>query len=249
MRMAIQKFPPEVALEQPMVNAWLTQLRTHILGVDTDAVVPTPKTVDASSALDDECAAKGGLCVVAFVKGDAAAEKKTVHAVAKSLYGKPFHFAIVDPTTQRSFAETFDIRNPVDYPTVTVMATRAMRFATHKGAFDAEDVKTFCEGVLSGKVKTWRFQEMPKLVEGGEKVEEVVEEDIVEEEFDLSDIMGEEVEGDAALSREELAARAEEELTKQQAEEAARQAEEAKKKATKAKKKRRRKKKKAKTEL
>ena len=29
-------------------------------------------------------------------------EKKTVHAVAKSLYGKPFHFAIVDPTTQRS---------------------------------------------------------------------------------------------------------------------------------------------------
>ena len=249
MRMAIQKFPPEVALEQPMVNAWLTQLRTHILGVDTDAVVPTPKTVDASSALDDECAAKGGLCVVAFVKGDAVAEKKTVHAVAKSLYGKPFHFAIVDPTTQRSFAETFDVRNPVDYPTVTVMATRAMRFATHKGAFDAEDVKTFCEGVLSGKVKTWRFQEMPKLVEGGEKVEEVVEEDIVEEEFDLSDIMGEEVEGDAALSREELAARAEEELTKQQAEEAARQAEEAKKKATKAKKKRRRKKKKAKTEL
>ena len=249
MRMAIQKFPPEVALEQPMVNAWLTQLRTHILGVDTDAVVPTPKTVDASSALDDECAAKGGLCVVAFIKGDAAAEKKTVHAVAKSLYGKPFHFAIVDPTTQRSFAETFDVRNPVDYPTVTVMATRAMRFATHKGAFDAEDVKTFCEGVLSGKVKTWRFQEMPKLVEGGEKVEEIVEEDIVEEEFDLSDIMGEEVEGDAALSREELAARAEEELTKQQAEEAARQAEEAKKKATKAKKKRRRKKKKAKTEL
>merc|ERR1719217_146036 len=219
-----------------MVNAWLTQLRTHILGVDTDAVVPTPKTVDASSALDDECAAKGGLCVVAFVKGDAVAEKKTVHAVAKSLYGKPFHFAIVDPTTQRSFAETFDVRNPVDYPTVTVMATRAMRFATHKGAFDAEDVKTFCEGVLSGKVKTWRFQEMPKLVEGGEKAEEVVEEDIVE------------VEGDAALSREELAARAEEELTKQQAEEAARQAEEAKKKATKAKKKRRRKKKKAKTE-
>ena len=45
------------------------------------------------------------------------AEKKTVHAVAKSLYGKPFHFAIVDPTTQRSFAETFDVRNPVDYPT------------------------------------------------------------------------------------------------------------------------------------
>jgi len=250
MRMAIQKFPPEVALEQPMVNMWLAQLRTHILGVDTDAVVPMPKTVDASSALDDECAAKGGLCVIAFVKGDAAAEKKTVHAVAKSLYGKPFHFAIVDPTTQRSFAETFDVKNPVDYPTVTVMATRTLRFATHKGAFDAEQVTTFCEDVLGGKVKTWRFQEMPKLVEGGEKVEEIVEEDVVEEEFDLSDIMGEEVEGDAALSREELAARAEEELAKQQAEEAARLEEEAKKKAAKAKKKRRRnKKKKAKTEL
>jgi len=102
------------------------------------------------------------------------------------------------------------VNNPVDYPTVTILAMRTSRYATHKGAFEQDALSEFCSNVLSGKVKTWRFQDLPKLVEGGEQVEEVIEE-IIEEEFDLSDIMGEEVEGEAALSREQLAARAAEE--------------------------------------
>lgn len=45
---------------------------------------------------------------------------------------------------------------------------------------------------------------MSKLVEGGEMVEEIVEEEIVEEEFDLSDIMSEEVEGEVVLLCEDF---------------------------------------------
>ena len=247
MRMAVQRYP-HPSLMQPVVNMWISQLRAHIMGADADVEIAMPKTVDTSEALDEECASKGGLCVVALIKGGDSAQEKIFHAVAKALYGKPFHFAVVDPTTQRSFASVFDVNNPVDYPTVTVFTSRQLRYATHKGAFEIDDVKEFCEHVLSGKVKTWRFQEMPKLIEGGEKVEEIIEEEI-EEEFDLSDIMGEEIEGDAALSREELAQRAEEEARKAAEEEEARKAAEAAAAPKKKKKKSKKKKKAAKTEL
>lgn len=247
MRMAVQRYP-HPSLMQPVVNIWISQLRSHIMGADADVEIAMPKTVDTSDALDEECASKGGLCVVALIKGGDSAQEKIFHAVAKALYGKPFHFAVVDPTTQRSFASVFDVNNPVDYPTVTVFTSKQLRYATHKGAFEIDDVKEFCDHVLSGKVKTWRFQEMPKLIEGGEKVEEIIEEEI-EEEFDLSDIMGEEIEGDAALSREELAQRAEEEARKAAEEEEARKAAEAAAAPKKKKKKSKKKKKAAKTEL
>lgn len=250
MRMSVQKYPVE-QLMTPIVNSWLQQIRDHVIGVDKDALVSMPMTVDTSAALDEQCAAKGGLCVVAFIKDDNAEHKKIIHAVAKALYGKPYHFAIVDPTKQRTFSSVFDVNNPVDYPTVTVLAMRTSRYATHKGAFDEIAVRDFCTDILGGKVKTWRFQEMPKLVEGGETVEEIVEEEIVEEEFDLSDIMSEEVEGEAALSREDLAQRAQEELETQARLDAI-LAEEAKLKeeaAKKAKKRRRKKKKSKKSEL
>ena len=245
MRMSVQKYPLS-ELSLPMVNAWLLEVRKRVIGVDKDAVVPMPKSVDTPSALDEECAAKGGLCVVAFIKNDDASQLMILHTLAKDLYGKPYHFAVVDPVKQRTFASVFDVNNPVDYPTVAILATRTSRYATHKGAFEREPLREFCANVLSGKVKTWRFQEMPKLVEGGEKVEEVVEE-IIEEEFDLSDIMGEEVEGEAALSREQLAAKAEEEAKA----EAARRAQEEAERAAAApkKKKKKRKGKKKKTEL
>lgn len=75
-------------------------------------------------------------------------------------------------------------------------------------------------------------------------------EEIIEEEFDLSDIMGESVEGEAAMSREELAAKL---AAEEAAAEAERKAAEAERKAAedaaKPKKKKKSKKKKAKTEL
>ena len=52
---------------------WITTLGWSnfacIIGVDKDTVAPTPEVVDRSSALDEECASKGGLCVVAFIRG------------------------------------------------------------------------------------------------------------------------------------------------------------------------------------
>jgi len=78
--------------------------------------------------------------------------------------------------------------------------------------------------VLSARVKTRMVQEIPRLVDGGEGAyePEVVED--VEEEFDLSDIMSEEVEGE--VSKAQAAARVERELAEEAAAAAAEKARE-----------------------
>ena len=69
---------------------------------------------------------------------------------------------------------------------------------------------------------------------------------MVEEEFDLSDILGEEVEGEAAMSKEQLAAKIERELEEEAAAAAAKAAEEEAAKAADTPKKKKKKKKKGK---
>ena len=108
---------------------------------------------------------------------------------------------------------------------MTVVSTRKNRFATYSRAFDAEGVGSFLEDVLAAKQRTRMIQEIPKLVPGGEEPEPEMEE-MVEEEFDLSDILGEEVEGEAAMSKEQLAAKIERELEEEAAAAAAKAAEE-----------------------
>ena len=68
-------------------------------------------------------------------------------------------------------------------------------------------------------------------------------EEMVEEEFDLSDILGEEVEGEAAMSKEQLAAKIERELEEEAAAAAKAAEEEAAKAADTPKKKKKKKKK------
>jgi hypothetical protein len=157
----------------------------------------------------------------------------------------------VDPKAQRSFASAFEVE-PADVPAVTVVSTRKNRFATYAKTFDAEGAGAFLADVLSAKQRTRMIQELPKLVEGGEAPAEEEEEAIVEEEFDLSDVLGEEVEGEAAMSKEEMAARIEKEIEEEAkaAKEAAEAELAAKKKAEKKKaKKKKAKKKAAKAEL
>ena len=84
---------------------------------------------------------------------------------------------------------------------------------------------SFLEDVLAAKQRTRMIQEIPETHARGEEPEPEMEE-MVEEEFDLSDILGEEVEGEAAMSKEQLAAKIERELEEEAAAAAAKAAEE-----------------------
>merc|ERR1719218_293854 len=251
---------PSRGLAYVEMHGWLQQVQMQILGKDLGqgdaarAQKPEPKPVrevDTPEAFDDACGSSA-LCVVAFVGGSGGdvdsdardAERAVIRAVAADKSDRPFSFVFVDPVAQRSFAAAFEV-TASDAPAVTVVSTRKNRFATYARAFDAEGVGSFLEDVLAAKQRTQMIQEIPKLVPGGEEPEPEMEE-MVEEEFDLSDILGEEVEGEAAMSKEQLAAKIERELEEEAAAAAAKAAEEEAAKAAEKPKKKKKKKKKGK---
>ena len=76
------------------------------------------------------------------------------------------------------------------------------------GSFDPRELAKHCELVLNGKTRTFMIQDVPKIIDGGESEDEndYEPEEPIEEEFDLSDIMGEETDdATLGLTRAELA--------------------------------------------
>ena len=259
---------PAPSLAYATMHAWVQQIQVQVLGKDIDEVMgggsgragggKKSRVVvvfaDTAAALEAECA-EAPLCAVAFLeRGDenarVAFEKQTlaVETAAGIVSGKglPAKFVFVDVISQRTFASAFEV-TPSDAPRLVVASLRKNRFATHFGAFDASSLASFLEDVLSARAKTRMVQEIPSLVDGGEGAYEPEVFEEVEEEFDLSDIMSEEVEGE--VSKEQAAARVERELAEEAAAAAAEKAREeeaaaaAKKKAKKKAKKNKKKKK------
>jgi len=179
--------------------------------------------VTTNAEFEVECVAKGGLCVVGFLDATAAAASDHVQIlkdIAAKRAGQPFTFSWVDVARQYDFATAFEVR-ATDAPTVVVLSARKLRYAPLRGPFTMQEVDTLLQGVATGRVSTQMIQELPKLVDGGADPVAQEEEVIEEEEFDLADIMGEEVE--QSISTEDRLKQAEKEIEeeKKRAKEAA----------------------------
>ena len=244
---AAAAFPAPSLAYAPM-QMWVRQIQAQVLGKELDEAMggdgasgekrekANVRFADDAAALDAACA-ETPLCAVAFLArpsaaGDdddarAAFEKQTlaVETAAGLAASLSSHatFVFVDVVAQRTFASAFEV-TPSDAPRFVVASARKNRFATHFGAFDARSLASFLEDVLSARAKTRMVQEIPSLVDGGEGACEPEVFEDVEEEFDLSDIMSEEVEGE--VSKAQAAARVERELAEEAAAAAAAEARE-----------------------
>ena len=252
---------PNLAYQQ--MHQWLVMVQVQVLGKEfsdgsgssgTSAKKPVEvHFADTTEQFELACGA-APLCVVAFVErvfpekdGALVANEKDAEAVTNAAgltRDRPAKFVMVDVAQQRSFAGAFEVSVP-DAPCVTVVSTRKNRFATSRGAFTGKAIAAFLEDVLASKQKTQIVQTIPELINGGEGAApppETWEE--VEEEFDLSDIMNEEVQGE--VSKAETARRIELEMEEEANAAAAARAESAASAAAAAKKKAKQKKKKKK---
>ena len=185
--------------------------------------------VSTDAGFQESCVSTGRLCVVAFLdgaNGGNALDKQiaTIKSVMAKSAGAPVSFQWMDGRKQPEFAAALDVRSS-DLPTVAVVSPQKQRYATLRGAFSEQYITALLTGIMSNKVKTHIIQELPRVVDGGVQEAEADYEVIEEEEFDLSDIMDEEVE--AAVTNEERLKEIEEEL-KQEAARAKAEAEAAK---------------------
>ena len=108
---------------------------------------------------------------------------------------------------QPSFISTFGL-SMTDLPTLVAFHPKKLRGASLRASFSAESIDALLDGLFSGSIHSEAFQELPALVEGGE--DDSADLDPIEEEFDLADVLGEDVGGSG--SKEELLRQAEMQL-------------------------------------
>ena len=108
---------------------------------------------------------------------------------------------------QATFISAFGL-STTDLPTVVAFHPKKLRGAQLKGPYSAQSIDALLDGLFSGSIHSAAFQDLPALVEGGEEDEADMEP--VEEEFDLADVLGEDVAGSG--SKEDLLKQAEKEL-------------------------------------
>ena len=108
---------------------------------------------------------------------------------------------------QATFISAFGL-STTDLPTVVAFHPKKLRGAQLKGPYSAQSIDALLDGLFAGRIHSAAFQHLPALVEGGE--EDAADMEPVEEEFDLADVLGEDVAGSG--SKEDLLKQAEKEL-------------------------------------
>ena len=181
-----------------------------------------------SAALHSTCEARGGLCLVALLDSRSTALQAQLAqmraAASRQRAAAPVHFCWVDMARHAAFAAAFDVATA---PSAVVLSAKKLRYAPLRIAFSTDAVASLIDDVLAGRVSTVALSALPGLEAGAPGSTAPLEEEPaeVEEEFDLSDIMG--VEVDDSSSREARLREAEQALKREAEERAAAAQEEA----------------------
>ncbi|CAI5492311.1 unnamed protein product, partial [Closterium sp. Naga37s-1] len=207
-------------------------------------------------AFQTECVDSNRLCVIGIFSTDSPLDQLK-RVAAKWLRGGQFVFMWLDAGRHKALASRVLPLlgvNQQDLPTAVVVSPRKMRCAVLPESFSPPILDAFLDSLLAGRVRTFALDRLPSFLPGpsedsspaSEAAEEAAEpEPIAEEEFDLADIMSEQVEdADAVASKEHKILQADKEAEEEAARKAA-EAEAAKKASKKKKKKSKTKKSKA----
>lgn len=231
--------------------AWLEQLLKLVKAMSGEKDEGSDATVEVAEVADDKsfeetCKVESGICIISLVEPtQQESHVSTLSKVAGGRVGQPLAFMFVVATAQPQLLSAYNVLRS-DLPTVVALSRRKMRYATMTASYTAEDINNFIDSVLSGRTKTLPLHSLPPILPGGEGANAepasapIEEEEIVEEEFNLADIMSEEVEVSLGTKADKLK-EVEEQLAADEANK--------KKEAKKAKKKKSKKKKKASDEL
>ncbi|GIL63968.1 hypothetical protein Vafri_17880 [Volvox africanus] len=238
---------------------------------DPDIIQKTLPQITNQAEFQEHCTEPAGMCLLALLDGKAdgfADEHKNLLAAAmqQARSGGALHFAWLDALKHKSVMQAFGVMGS-DLPVLVALSAKRLRFAALQHSPGAEgstssrlrpeQISRFLSDVLSAKIKTEPLQALPEIREGDSDSDAADgggagagadgADGAAVEEFDLSDILSEEVEGGAVGGTKAERLREIEEQLK--AEEEARKAAEKKTKAKKKKSKKSKKSKAASEEL
>ncbi|KAK9807192.1 hypothetical protein WJX73_006186 [Symbiochloris irregularis] len=205
-RLAIQAFPGPYTYAG--MAAFLTAM-SDALGLAEGAIedqAVTVSQVNDQEALQQACPSRGGICVLGVLDVNSSGfegQKSVLEVAAGRHADHPLRFAWIDSNQQPSFLAGFGL-SPTDAPTVLAYSASKQRQARLRGTYALETIDKMLNGLLAGREATSPLQEVPRLVDGGQAGDSTGASDAaVEDEFDLSDILGEDV-GAGSASKEDL---------------------------------------------
>eukprot|EP00191_Tetraselmis_sp_GSL018_P004106 CAMPEP_0177607256 /NCGR_PEP_ID=MMETSP0419_2-20121207/17813_1 /TAXON_ID=582737 /ORGANISM="Tetraselmis sp., Strain GSL018" /LENGTH=681 /DNA_ID=CAMNT_0019101811 /DNA_START=384 /DNA_END=2429 /DNA_ORIENTATION=- len=209
--------PVSVPLRFPVVKLFLEQVRSQDgpeeaepeAGGAADSGNAQPGSlvgVTTDAEFREACVDSRRLCAIAFLDPgeEDDFEKRTgiMDKVMSKQSRSPINFVWIDGRKQPDFASALDVRS-TDIPTIVVLSAQKLRYAPLRGAFVESAILSHLDGVLTGKIRTAPLQIVPHLTDVDENLREE-ELSLQEEEFDLSDIMSEEVAESAVTNEQRL---------------------------------------------
>lgn len=124
--------------------------------LDSAGVPPVIPQITSPAIFNDVCGQSGKICAIMFVPHiyDSSAKARngyldTIADIAKSLRGQPIAFAWSEGTAQVDLETALDIN--FVYPTIALLSVERKVYAVQKVSWSAKNVKTFINGVLSGR--------------------------------------------------------------------------------------------------
>lgn len=153
--------------------------------------VPLAQLKDQQT-FEEECLQKGGICLIAVLDPSHrqhAAHLGILRSISVMRAGQPFHLSWVDAGQHLGFVRSLGA-SASDVPGMVVFSPKKQRAATMRTPFERDSIQEFIDGVLGASISTAPLQDLPTFVQVSEEEEQG---EVLEDEFDLSDIMNESV--------------------------------------------------------
>lgn len=208
-------------------GSWRGDVPPEFAGVKSTTAGRRAEVValDSDAAFSRNCVTKGVLCVIAALRKDAPAFEQQLEvlkdAAARHLE-EPVMFGWLDGAEFGGFLRHFNVP-PSSLPEVLLLSPKKLRYALMHDRLTGSNLDDLVRGALSGRVGTTQLAALPALEkgdagdEGGpEQSLESDEELAVEEEFDLGDIMSEDIDAAVGTKSQKLQEIEEEEQQQQQ---------------------------------
>jgi hypothetical protein len=145
--------------------------------------LPPVPFLTSQKSFDERCKATAGVCIIGVLPGapgqsprsealatvlrEAAArayvsaDQQSLGTASPRLQRMPVRFLAIEADAQPAFLDAFQVRDVV--PALVALNPRSLRYAVHRGAFDAASIRDFTLSVVQGHAELDKIHALPPI--------------------------------------------------------------------------------------